>query len=66
MSVLSWMELPDEDQPPPSIWLNDEALDSHFEKVKERYKAGASGGMEEVPQAGQGMQDNEIVRAYMK
>jgi hypothetical protein len=66
MSVLSWLELPDEDQPREAIWLNDEALDEHFAKVKERYASKAGGGMEDVPAAGAQMQDNEITRAFMK
>lgn len=30
----------EEDAPPARIWLNNEALNLHFERVKERYKSG--------------------------
>lgn len=37
MAVLRWMELREEDQPLPEIWLDDEALAEHFERVRAKY-----------------------------
>ncbi len=64
MSIMSWMEMAEEDQPPESIWMNDEAIAEHFENVKRKYTEKAS-GMESVPE-GTEMQDNEIVRQLMR
>lgn len=63
MSVLSWMEMPDEDQPPEHMWMNDKMIGDHFDLVRQRYKEKYSGGdgMESVPEAGTPMQDNEYV-----
>lgn len=63
MTVLAWLEMAEEDQPPESIWLNDEELNEHFERVKRRYQDKAS-GMETVPEAD--MQDNEFVQRLMR
>lgn len=48
LAVLSWMELPDDQQPPESIWLNPKALNEHFERVTERIKGEGRGGMEPI------------------
>jgi hypothetical protein len=37
------MEMRDEDQPPEQIWLNPEALDAHFDWVKDKYRSKAEG-----------------------
>jgi hypothetical protein len=34
--VLSYFEMPKEDQPPQQIWLDTEALTAHFAMVRER------------------------------
>jgi hypothetical protein len=47
LAVLGWMELPEDDQPPETIWLDGEAIAEHFERVNDRYKA-KSQGMEVV------------------
>ena len=47
--MLSWYELPEDDRPPERIWLDDEALQSHFDGVDQKRKAG-SRGTEVVPQ----------------
>lgn len=46
----------EQDRPPESIWLNDEALDEHFAAVKARYASGSS-GTESVP-----LSQNELTR----
>lgn len=55
--------MPDDDQPPESIWLNTEALEEHFARVRRKYES-KSGGMEPVPEAS--MQDNEFTAALLK
>lgn len=57
LTVLSWFELMDEDRPPESIWLDDDALTSHFEAVDQRRDAGIRGETL-VPQAA--MDQNEL------
>ncbi len=61
--VLSWFELLDEDRPPERIWLDDEALEEHFERVDERRKSG-SRGTEEVPDAE--LTRNELTADFRK
>jgi hypothetical protein len=42
----------DEDRPPEHMWLDEEALQAHWERVKARYSSQASGGsadMEAIP-----------------
>jgi len=60
------MELSDEDQPPEEIWLDPEALTAHFADVKERWKAGSSGGkdwerIEDAP-----MTENELAKEWRR
>jgi hypothetical protein len=45
LAVHGWLELPDDDQPPQSIWLDTEALIDHFDRIRERHK---NPGMESV------------------
>lgn len=52
------MEMSDEDQPPERIWLDDEALADHFERVRERYRSGSSSDREEVPD----LEQNELTK----
>lgn len=52
--------MPDSDQPPERIWLDDEALAAHFEATRERYRQGAT-GMESVPQASE-LEQNELTK----
>ena len=42
------MELPDEDRPPEQIWLDNDALNDHFDSVRARYRSGSSDGMEPI------------------
>lgn len=37
-----------EDQPPERIWLNDEAIAAHFERIHEKYSTGSGTEMVEV------------------
>lgn len=53
------MELPEDDQPPQSAWLDDEALVEHFRRVRDRYKSGGSGS-EVVPELDQ----NELTKGW--
>ena len=62
LTVLGWYELPADDQPDESIWLNNEALDDHFRRVKERYKSGSGmESIEDVPES-----QNEFTRDLRK
>lgn len=49
--MLGWFELPEEDQPPQWIWLDDEKISAHFAGVRERYGSKSGAGMESVPQS---------------
>lgn len=62
LSVLSWMELPDESQPPEQIWLNPEALNAHFERISREAKG--SGGREPVEQVP--MMENEYTSSLRR
>jgi hypothetical protein len=46
--------------------MDDEALEAHFHRIRERYKSGRSGGngMEEVPQPE--LEQNELTAKYRK
>lgn len=46
--ILGWGELQEEDVPPEEIWLDDEALNAHFDDVRERWKSKGSGGQTEA------------------
>lgn len=46
--------MPEKDQPPEEIWLNPEALEDHFERVKASYGSDT----EEVPEGE--LQQNEL------
>ena len=62
LTVLGWYELPADDQPDESIWLDSEALDDHFRRIKDRYSRDS--GMEpieDVPDA-----QNEFTRDLRK
>lgn len=66
--VLSFGEVPDDEQPPERIWLDDEALVSHWERVEEARAArygGKSSGTEPVPQAAP-MQQNELTAGFKR
>ena len=47
----------EQDRPAEAIWLDDDALNEHFERVKARYSSGSSDGEDAVP-----MQQNELTR----
>lgn len=52
LAILSWMELPEKDRPSEDIWLDSEALNDHFEDVRERYRNhDDDDSWESVPQA---------------
>jgi hypothetical protein len=53
------MEMQEKDQPPEAIWLNDELLTEHFERVRNSYSLPA--GSEPVPPAG-GLDQNELTK----
>jgi len=50
----------EEDQPAEHLWLDDDAIREHFERVKERWAAGAS-GMEPIEDPGS-MEQNETTK----
>lgn len=59
--MLGWYELPDKDRPPRSIWLDQEALNDHFDTVNSRYSE--KGGSEDVPDVDE---QNELTKAIKK
>lgn len=40
--ILGWGELGDDDRPPVEIWLDNEELELHFERVKRRWASRGS------------------------
>ncbi len=56
--------MPDKDQPPEAIWLNDQAITEHFDRVKARYESGMADDMEEVPQAP--LEQNELTKGLTR
>lgn len=63
LSILNWMELPDEDRPAEHIWLDAELLDDHFTSLASRREAKAQ-GMETVDDAP--MMQNEITKSWRR
>jgi hypothetical protein len=39
LRILSYEEFPEDEQPPRRIWLNSDALDEHWKRVKARRKS---------------------------
>lgn len=63
--MLGWHELPEEDIPPQHLWLDDEAITEHFERVRERRTSGHStSDLESVPQPE--LEQNELTAQYRK
>lgn len=62
--VMSFYELPDEERPPETIWLDAEELDKHFKAVEVNRKAKYS-GLESVPEAGE-LVENEHAAALLR
>jgi hypothetical protein len=54
VTILSWMELPDDKRPPEEIWLHPELLEEHFERV---FPKNEEEGVEKVP-----MMSNELTK----
>lgn len=65
MTILSYFELPDDDRPPERIWLDDEALEHHFEKVQEQRRNPRDSGMEDIPESGP-LDQNELTRDFKR
>ena len=60
LTVLGFLELPEDEVPPELIWHHEDRLDEWFEAVKERRKNPDSGPpMEEVPTT-----SNELAEQY--
>jgi hypothetical protein len=65
LAVLAWHELPEEDIPPQHLWLDDEAINEHFEKVRDRRASGSGpADLESVPQPD--LEQNELTAQYRK
>ncbi len=62
---MGYFEMLDDDRPPERIWMDDEALSQHWEKVDERRKRPHDGGTEPVPQAG-GLDQNELTAQFKR
>lgn len=43
LAVLGWLELEEDERPPERIWLDNQALADHFERLNEKRKSKASG-----------------------
>ena len=41
--IMGYYEMPEEDRPPEAIWLQGKLLTEHFDRIKAKYKAKASG-----------------------
>lgn len=41
--VIGFQEMREEDQPPEDIWLDQEALNDHFQRLKEKYSSNSGG-----------------------
>ena len=61
--MLGYGEMQDEHRPPREIWLDDEALDDHFQNLKARLRSGASqdDGWEDIPS-----EQNELTRGLRR
>lgn len=55
LNVLSWLEMREEDQPSPEIWLNSEAINAHMERIQEKYRSPDNETVEDLDQ-------NELTR----
>jgi hypothetical protein len=66
MSVLGWLEMQEEDQPPQEIWLDSEKLELHFQAVRERYQSESNGNTEKVEEPEGGMMENELMKGWRK
>jgi len=62
LALLGWLEMPEQDQPPESIWLDEAALAQHFQDIRERYQSeGAGDAVEDRP-----MVENDLVRGLRR
>lgn len=67
LTVLSFSELPTDEVPPRNIWHHDERMKEWWASVKQRRGVGSSGsGGEPVPQATEGMDQNELTARYRR
>lgn len=65
--MLSYFELPDDERPPEHLWLDDEALSSHWENVEQkREQKWGSGSSEAVPEANGPLEQNELTAGFKK
>lgn len=65
MTVLSWFELPEEDRPDERIWLDDEALNQHFDALHERYRGGSRNEEWESIPSGE-LEQNELTKGFRR
>jgi hypothetical protein len=56
------MEMPTDDQPPEEIWLDDEAISDHFDRLREKYASGNSEGWQSVPASDESTTENALVK----
>lgn len=67
MLFISFDELPSDERPPRAIWLNQEALNEHFDQVRlareEKYGDGSSGSSREIDDPVQNELAKEMKRA---
>ena len=65
MAVLSWFEHYTGDEVPPRwMWLDDEALNEHFDEVRSKHSSGDTDGREPVED--RPMMQNELTRGLRK
>lgn len=62
LTVLSWFELLEDERPPERIWLDDDAIGEHFERVDQARKSGTK--YDAVPDAD--MDQNELTADFKR
>jgi hypothetical protein len=65
LTVLGYFEVPEDERPPERMWLDDEALESHWEQVDQRRKHPPGSRTEVVPPAG-GLEQNELTASFKR
>lgn len=66
MTVLSWFELPEEDRPDERIWLDDEALNQHFDALHARYRSSGDRGEEWESVPSGDLEQNEFTKGFRR
>ncbi len=65
LTIMGYFELTEDERPPERIWLDDEALASHWEHVDQRRKRPSGSGSEAVPQVAN-LEQNELTAGFKR